>query len=80
MRKTASFTIDEELLAAVKRSSGKRSVSERVNELLKRALAQERHERLDREAAAFFSQQTPEERQETRAFQKAALRTLAREE
>ena len=80
MRKTTSFTIEEELLAALKRSRGKRSVSERVNELLKRALEQERQERLERDAAAFFSREAPGEREETRAFQKAALRTLQREE
>ncbi len=80
MRKTTSFTIEETVLAALKNTSGKRSVSERVNELLKRALEQERQERLEREAAAFFAKQTAEEREETRAFQKASLQTLTREE
>jgi hypothetical protein len=80
MRKTTSFTIDKEVLAAVKRSSGRRSVSDRVNELLKRALELERQQRLEQEAAAFFAKQTPQEREETRAFQKAGLRTLRREQ
>ena len=56
------------------------SASERVNELLKRAIAQEEEERLAMEAQAFFREAPPEEREESHAFQTATRRSLARDE
>jgi hypothetical protein len=80
MRKRATFTLDEEILAKIDATKNGRSASERVNELLRRAFRAERRERLEREAEAFFAQpETPEERAERKAFHKAALRTLARD-
>ena len=76
MRIPKTFTIDDTLLEQVERSRGKRSVSERVNALLKRALALEQKERLEREAAEFYA--AAHDRTEETAFQKAAARTLAR--
>ena len=79
MRLTASFSIDRDLLLEVKRSRRGRSTSQRVNELLRRALELERLERLEQEAREFFGSQTPAERAETLAFQAASLRSLTRE-
>ena len=59
-------------------ATGHRSASERVNELLKRAILEEQYDRLEAEAAAFFTEDRSS-RDETRAFQKAALRTLYRD-
>lgn len=77
MRIPKTLTLEESLLAAVERTKGKRSTSERVNELLKRALNLEREDELEREAARFYSDTG--NRQEERAFQKASLRSIAKE-
>jgi Arc/MetJ family transcription regulator len=78
MRKRITFTLDEEILEKVQQSKNGRSASERVNELLKRAFRAERRDQLEREAAAFFAlPETAEERKERKAFEKAALETLA---
>ncbi len=79
MRINTSFSIDRDLLLEVKRSCGGRSTSQRVNDLLRRALELERLESLEGEAKEFFSSQTPAERDETLAFQAASLRSLTRE-
>jgi len=79
MRSPKTLTIEDSLLAHVERTKGTRSTSERVNELLQRALDQERRDQLEHEAALFFSAAKEADRQEERAFQKAALRSLARE-
>ncbi|MGH9601107.1 MAG: hypothetical protein ACRD24_01850, partial [Terriglobales bacterium] len=76
---TTSFSIDSDLLREVKRSRRGHSTSQRVNELLRRALELERLERLELEAKEFFQSQTPAEREETLAFQAASLRSLTRE-
>ncbi|MGD0909395.1 MAG: hypothetical protein ABSA96_17575 [Candidatus Acidiferrales bacterium] len=72
-----SYTIDPEVEAYVTSTRGENSASQRVNDLLKRAIAQEKAEQLDREAAAFFGSEMS--RAETKAFQKAAGRTLERD-
>jgi hypothetical protein len=79
MRIQKTFTIEESVLAIVERTKGDRSASERVNELLKRALELERREELEREAALFYSATNQKNRQEERAFQKASLRSLTRD-
>ena len=79
MRTSKSFTIEEEIDEYVSSTRGERSASDRVNELLKRAILQERLEKLDEEAAAFFSTTRNSGRTGTHAFQKAALRTLGRD-
>ncbi len=65
------------MLAEVEQTKGGRSTSERVNELLKRALDLERRERLQREAALFYS--GVEDRHEERTFQKASRRSIVRD-
>ncbi|MGA7685160.1 MAG: hypothetical protein WCC32_01560 [Terriglobales bacterium] len=79
MRIAKSFTIDPEISDYVADTRGERSASERVNDLLRRAIQQEKYHRLEEEAKAFFSLAGAKGRQETRAFQKAALRTFERD-
>jgi hypothetical protein len=79
MRIAKSFTIDPEISEYVADTRGDRSASERVNDLLRRAMQQERYDRLEEEAKAFFSSAGVKERQETRAFQKAAVRAFERD-
>lgn len=55
-----------------------RSRSERVNELLRRAILEEQYEALAREAAEFFSAPGKSERTEGKAFAAASLRSMAR--
>lgn len=79
MRKARSFTISDDILSEISNSRGNASTSERVNQLLRRALEQERKERLEKEAEAFFSQERNTSADERSAFQKAARRTLERD-
>lgn len=79
-RKVKSFTLERSVSDYIARTRAGRSASERANELLKRAIAQEEAESLALEARAFFREAPPEEREESRAFQAAAGRTLARDE
>jgi hypothetical protein len=78
MRLAKSFTIESEINSYVDETKGERSASERVNELLRRAMLQEQQERLAAEAAEFFAD-ADGDRAESRVFQKAALRTFGRD-
>ena len=78
VRKTRSFSLDPELLSEVERTKGGVSASERVNHLLRYALDMERKANLYEEAAHFFTN-SPADRDERRAFQKASLKTWTRE-
>jgi hypothetical protein len=77
LRKTRSYSLDPELVLEIQRTKGQASASERVNQLLAYALEMERKASLSQEAAEFFSE--PEDRQERRAFQKASLKSWARQ-
>ena len=78
MRIAKSFTIEPDLSTYVAETKGPRSASERVNELLRRAMLQEQSEQLAAEAAEFFAEaQTG--RAETKDFQRASLRTFSRD-
>ncbi|HEV2115585.1 MAG TPA: hypothetical protein VGR48_06145 [Terriglobales bacterium] len=79
-RKPKSFTLERSVVDYIARTRAGRSASERVNELLKRAIAHEEEERLATEAQAFFREAPHEECEESRAFQTATRRTLARDE
>jgi hypothetical protein len=70
--------VDEEINEYVDTTKGNRSASERVNELLRRAMLEEQYERLEAEAAAFFAHASTE-RVEARAFQDASLRAFDRD-
>ncbi len=74
-----SFTIEPELNDYIASTKGQRSASERVNEMLRRAIVLEEYDRLEAEAAAFFATVSRRERQEARAFQRASIRTLSRD-
>jgi len=79
MRISKSFTIDPQISEYVAETKGEQSASERVNDLLRRAIQEEKYERLGKEAEAFFQVTATKERKETRAFQKAAIRTFQRD-
>ena len=76
-RISKSYTIDAAVEDYVTKTRGDQSASERVNNLLRRAIASEKYEQLEREAAQFFAAET--ECSEAKAFQSASLRTLARD-
>lgn len=76
-RISKSYSIDADVDSYVSDTRGDHSASERVNELLRHAIANEKYEQLGREAAEFFSGGS--DRSEAKAFQKASLRTLARD-
>jgi hypothetical protein len=78
-RTVKTYTIDPELDEYVSATKGNRSASERVNALLRRAMIQERDERLEAEAAAFFAAAQGKRRKGTQDFQEAALRTFDRD-
>jgi hypothetical protein len=78
VRLAKSFTIEPDINNYVDETKGDRSASERVNELLRLAMLQERNDRLAAEAAEFFSGGNGD-RAETEAFRKASLRTFGRD-
>ena len=78
-RISKSFTVEERIVSYVQSTRGNRSNSERVNELLRKAIVQEQYERLEQEAADFFSSVSNKERTEAKAFQKASMRSLSRD-
>jgi len=79
MRKATSLTLEAGVLDYVQRTRRGRSRSQRVNELLQRAIESERREALAQEARGFFSRLSRADRAETRAFRTAAARALARD-
>jgi len=79
MRIPKTVTMDESVLAAVERTKGERSTSDRVNELLKLGLEQEQREALEQEAARFYAVANQSDRTEERAFQQASVRRMRRE-
>ncbi len=80
MRKPSTFTLDEDLLRVLRRTRGRRSVSDRVNQLLRRGLEAERRAAREQAAAAFYAQPEPAaENAERKAFQRASLRSFLRD-
>jgi hypothetical protein len=79
MKQARSFTISKDILEAIADTKGSVSASERVNELLRRALELEQRERLEQEAAEFFTKKKDEHStRERAAFQKASKQSLSR--
>jgi predicted CopG family antitoxin len=78
MRQAKTFTISNDILTEIASTKGTVSTSERVNELLRRALELERRERLEMEAAEFFSIDGADSVRERVAYQKASKETLSR--
>ena len=79
MRLAKTFSVEESLLEQVERTRAGRSASERINELLKRGLEQERRHKLELEAKQFYAQHRSKDSKEKKAFQKASIRSLARD-
>jgi len=78
-RFSRSFTIDRSILDYLQRTRSSRSRSERVNELLRRAILDEQYEALEREAAEFFGAAGTRERGDRKAFAAASRRSIARD-
>lgn len=78
-RLSKSFTIEPDVDDYIARTRGVSSASERVNELLRTAMIQERYQRLEREAAEFFAKRSAEERRGAKAWQKASSRAVVRD-
>ena len=78
MRLPKSFTIEPDLSNYVDQTKGDRSASERVNELLRRAMLQEQYDKLEAEAELFYSTAN-KARSEVKAMQKASLRSFNRD-
>jgi hypothetical protein len=78
MRLPKSFMVEPEINEYVDATKGDRSASERVNELLRRAMLEEQYERLEAEAASFFADAAAP-RGDAKAFQRAALHTFDRD-
>ena len=78
-RLAKSFTIDPEINQYISETKGDRSASDRVNEMLKRAMQEERYAKLEEEAQAFYGTKTGSERKEIRAFQAASIRSITRD-
>ncbi|MGH9447547.1 MAG: hypothetical protein ACRD3O_17725 [Terriglobia bacterium] len=74
-----SFTIGRELDEYISRTKGDRSASERVNEMLLRTMREERYEKLEAEAEAFFTAVGDKERKAARALQSASIHSINRE-
>jgi hypothetical protein len=79
-RFSKSFTIDGSILDYLQRTRSSLSRSERVNELLRRAIREEQYEALEREAAEFFAAAGKQERAESQAFAAASQRAITRED
>jgi hypothetical protein len=78
-RSSKSFTVDRSILDYLQRTRSSRSRSERVNELLRRAILAEQYEALEMEAAGFFAAAGRAERAESKAFASASRRSLTRD-
>ena len=78
MKLAKNFTIGPDLIKYVEETKGDASASERVNELLRRAMTQEQYDKLGAEDAEFFAV-AKAGRAEAKSFQKAALRTFSRD-
>jgi hypothetical protein len=76
---TKTFSLDQDILAAVKSTKGALSESERVNRLLRYALDLEKRAQLDSEAAEFFGTAPTESRAERRGYEAANARSWSRE-
>jgi hypothetical protein len=78
-RMARSFTIEREVDEYISGTKGDRSASERVNEMLLRAMREERYEKLEAEAQAFFAAVGNAERKDAKALQSASIRSITRD-
>ena len=74
-----SYTIEAELSTYIERTRAERSASERVNELLRRGMADEMHASLEAAAREFFRDYDAEDHAEDSELRASALRAIDRE-
>ena len=77
LRETRSFSLEREVIQELEKTKGADSTSERANQLLRLALEAERYARLAEEAQQFYG--SIDDREETRAFRSAAMKSWAKE-
>jgi len=75
-RESRSLSLEREVIRALEETKGAESTSERANQLLRAALEAERIAQLEKEAEQFYG--STNDREETRAFQRAALKSWDR--
>ena len=79
-RTTRSLSLDKSIVLEIERTKGTVSTSQRVNELVRAALAAERREALHQEVAAFFAQRPADDDMDVHdAFHAAAISSLIAE-
>ena len=71
--------MDRSILDYLQRTRSSRSRSDRVNELLRRAILEEQYQALESEAAEFFGAAGKTERAESKAYARASRRSLERD-
>ena len=74
-----SLLVDESILDYVQRIRSHHSRSERVKELLRRAIAEEQAEALTKEAGKFYASYPRKDRSESEAFAAASTHSLVRQ-
>jgi len=79
-RQPKSYTIEPEVNDYISETKGNLSASQRVNELLTKAIELEQRAALALEAQMFFAMVPPSERGEEKAFRKASIRAITRGE
>ena len=79
VKRAKTLSLDASTVDYVQATKGDHSTSDRVNDLLRRAILDEQYDRLGREAAEFFAHVGEEEKEESAAFQSASLKRLARD-
>ena len=78
MRKAKTVTIDHDVLREIEITKGKRSTSDRLNEVLRAGLEAERGQKVDAEIASFFAKRN-DDRADSLGFQQASIRAVSRE-
>ena len=73
-----TFRVELSILDYLQGTRGDRSLTQRANELLRRAVLQEQNEALEKEAAEFYAATGKAERAESRGFALASKRSLIR--
>lgn len=79
VRLAKSYTIEPDVTEYIDETKGEMSASQRVNELLNLAIEMEQLEAFERQAEKFFSNPRNTDRENTLAFQEAAIRVQARD-
>ena len=78
-RRAKTYTIEADINNYIIETKGDLSASQRVNDLLNAAIENEQLQSLERQAEKFFANPRNADRENTRAFQEAAMRVQARD-